>query len=132
MAAKLRQFVLFAVVGATGFVVDAGILIVLIAAGLSPFFARLPSFLSAATYTWALNRRVTFRDRSSNLFRQWLHFLAVNSAGGLVNLSVYTFLMWPDGATSAFPIAAVAAGSLSGLFFNFGLSKKLIFKDSAA
>ncbi|MGO8952330.1 MAG: GtrA family protein [Rhodomicrobium sp.] len=132
MAAKLRQFVLFAVVGATGFAVDAGTLTLLIAAGLSPLFARLPSFLSAATYTWALNRRVTFRDKGSSLVRQWLHFLAVNSAGGLVNLSVYTFLIWPDGAVTASPVAAAAAGSLSGLVFNFTLSRKFVFKDSAA
>ncbi len=104
----------------------------LIKAGIDPLLARLPSFLSAATYTWALNRRVTFRYTAPALFKQWLHFLLVNSAGGLVNLAVYTALMWPGSGPAVSPVIAVGAGSLSGLVLNFALSKRLVFKDSAA
>ena len=131
MATKYMQFLLFAMVGATGFVVDAGVLTLMIAAGIDPLRGRLLSYLAAATYTWAMNRRITFRDTSSSVFKQWVHFLAVNSAGGLVNLSVYTLIMWPGGAIAVSPVAAVAAGSACGLAFNFALSRRFVFKKSA-
>ena len=132
MATKYVQFMLFALVGATGFVVDAGVLTLIIAAGLDPLRGRLLSFLAAATYTWALNRRITFRDNSSSVFKQWVHFLVVNSAGGSVNLSVYTLIMWPGGAIAVSPVAAVAAGSACGLIFNFALSRRFVFRETAS
>ena len=132
MTNEYKHFFLFALVGTTGFLVDAGILSLLLFAGIGSIPARLPSFLVAATYTWAANRRVTFRDQESSLIKQWAKFLLVNSAGALANLSVYTCLVWPDGGSAVSPAAAVAAGSLAGLIFNFTLSKRFVFINRPA
>ncbi len=125
---NLGQFLAFALVGSAGFVVDVGVLMLLLAAGLGPLVARVPAFLAAATFTWAINRKITFRNRSEHLLKQWVHFLAVNGVGGFLNLTVYAMLVK---LAKISPIIAVGAGSLSGLAFNYLLSKRLVFKDAA-
>ena len=67
LGAEAARFVRFALVGGTGFVVDAGLLTVLHnGAGFDPFTARLVSISVSAFTTWRLNRAVTFgaSDRS--------------------------------------------------------------------
>jgi putative flippase GtrA len=119
------KFLRFAAVGIVGFAADAGALAALIwlTQG-SPYLLRVGSFLAAATVTWWLNRRVTFSDTlSRSPLRQWSRFLAANSAGALVNYAVFAAMVgaaWP-------PIAGVAAGSLSGLLFNFHFSRRFVF-----
>ena len=59
----MPQFLLFCIGGVIGFVVDAGIVQLLVRNfGFNPYGARLLSFLAAATTTWAFNRRYTFRS----------------------------------------------------------------------
>jgi putative flippase GtrA len=120
----LRQLALFTLVGGAGFVVDAGVLLLLThAAGLDVYVARLLSWLAAATFTWWLNRTLTFRDRAAGLLRQWLMFLATNSGGGLINIGVSSALI----ASRMTPVAAVACGSLAGLLWNFLASRRFVF-----
>ena len=76
----------FAVGGVVGFVVDSGVLYVLIAFGLNPYAARVPSFLAAATSTWLVNRYWTFADRrGARRSAEWTRYLAAMLAGGVVN-----------------------------------------------
>jgi putative flippase GtrA len=122
----LQQLALFTLVGGAGFVVDAGVLLLLThAVGLDIYVARLLSWLAAATFTWWLNRTLTFRDRATGLPRQWLMFLAANSAGGLINIGVSTALI----ASHLTPVAAVACGALAGLLWNFLASRRFVFGD---
>jgi putative flippase GtrA len=81
-----RQFLSFAVVGVAGFIVDTIALYAALGLGLGLYGGRAVSFLVAATFTWAMNRRFTFpaRDRERPA-RQWLKFLAANSLGAVVN-----------------------------------------------
>ena len=122
----LRQFALFVLVGALGFVVDAGVLLLLAhVLDLNIYLARVLSWLAAATFTWRLNRVLTFADaRTDSPWRQWLRFLGVNMGGGLINLSVSMLLI---GALQVGPVLAVACGSLAGLAWNFLLSRRLVF-----
>ena len=67
LGAEAARFFRFALVGGTGFVVDAGLLTLLHnGAGIDPFTARLISISVSAFTTWRLNRVVTFgaSDRS--------------------------------------------------------------------
>lgn len=124
------QFGKFGVVGTIGFVVDAALLNALVfGAGLEFFAARIPSFLAAATTTFALNRAFTFRGaKVEPLHAQWAKFLAANAVGGAVNYGVSVGLEAAFLVVEAHPILAVAAGSIAGLFFNFTASKRLVFK----
>lgn len=129
-----KQFLRFGVVGAAGFVVDAGTLwAVRLLWGLDPYSARVLSYLAAATATWALNRRYTFvgADRRGAL-GQWLRFLFANLGGGAVNYLTYALLIsstsLPDLPAGLGLTVAVGAGSLAGLLVNFVASRQLVFK----
>lgn len=125
------QFGKFGLVGAVGFVVDAAVLYLGLGLGLEFFVARVPSFLAAATTTWALNRAFTFRRADhAPLHRQWAAFVAANAVGGAVNYAVSVALEAGVPVVEAHPVLAVAAGSIAGLFFNFAASKRLVFKGA--
>lgn len=131
----IQQFFMFALVGAAGFFVDAGTLLfahhVL---GLNLYAGRVLSFLTAATFTWQLNRKLTFRDAasSSGALTQWLKFLSANAIGGLINLGVYAVLIARLPVAREHPVLAVAAGSISGLVFNFAISRLVVFRAHLA
>jgi len=125
------QFFKFGVVGVVGFLVDTAVVYAMLAAGLEFFAARIPSFFAAATVTWALNRSFTFRQAERTpLHRQWAAFVAANAVGGLVNYGVSVALEAGVDVVAAHPVLAVAAGSLSGMVFNFAASKRLVFKGA--
>jgi putative flippase GtrA len=132
--APTRQFLSFAAVGVVGFVVDASALYFamhVLGAGL--YGGRLLSYLAAATTTWALNRRYTFRtQRSRNKFAEWGRFLGANSVGGLVNYTTYAILVTWVAVAAAHPVLGVAAGSIAGLAVNFMLSRRMVFKGPAS
>jgi putative flippase GtrA len=127
----LSRFVSFGAIGVLGFVVDAGVLSVMLRATHSGlYWGRLASFLCAVTATWFLNRTITFRGVAgqSGLHREWLRYLGANSLGALINLGLYSLLVARVAACAATPAIAVAAGSLSGLVVNFALTKAYVFR----
>lgn len=125
------QFGKFGIVGVIGLVVDTAVLYAGLALGLEFFAARIPSFLAAATATWALNRAFTFRGAQDEpLHRQWAKFIAANAVGGVVNYAVSVGLEANVDLVAAHPFLAVAAGSIAGMFFNFAASKHLVFKGA--
>ena len=123
----------FAVIGALGMPVDAGILWLMThRAGLDPYSGRIVSWLCAATFTWTGNRYFTFRATRarglSGTLREWMRFLAANAVGGLVNVGLYSTLVRfaPPPINNLY--VALVLGVLAGLVFNFTLSKKMVFK----
>jgi putative flippase GtrA len=133
-AALARLSILrFAVIGALGMPVDAGVLWLMThRAGLDSYSGRIVSWICAATFTWAGNRYVTFRGSRARgpggAAKEWLRFLAANAVGGLVNVGLYSTLVRfaPPPANNLY--VALVLGVLAGLVFNFTLSKKLVFK----
>ncbi|MBU1361814.1 MAG: GtrA family protein [Gammaproteobacteria bacterium] len=122
-----RAFLLFAGVGVIGFGVDVGVLY-LAAPWLGWYAARLVSFIAAATATWALNRRITFANRSSGMSmgREYLSWLVTMLGGACVNYGVYVLtLHWLDAAWA--PAAGVALGSCAGLVVNFVVARYGVF-----
>lgn len=134
----IREFLRFTTVGFVALFVDMGALwFALNVLSLNFYFGRVFSFLVAATFTWGFNRLYTFRGgREDNLLVQWAKFLSVNAFGGLVNFAVYVAVLHQGRALLAdrpdwmvfVPYLGVAAGSASGLLFNFAASKRLIFR----
>lgn len=139
-----RQFASFALIGVGGLFVDmAALAVALHLLGLDPYGGRVFSYLMAATFTWYMNRQFTFTGVSRRgAIRQWARFLAANAVGAVVNYGVYVLVLkvgpwviasiglWPEVLTAVLPYAGVAAGSVSGLVFNFVLSKKLVFRNA--
>ncbi|MDP9933573.1 putative flippase GtrA [Variovorax paradoxus] len=121
-----RQFLSFAVVGAIGFVVDVAVLY-LVAPLLGWYGARVLSFLAAATATWALNRRYTFRRSEASVLREYLGYLVTMLGGAVVNYGAYVLVLhWAAGPWA--PAAGVALGSCAGLVVNFLSARYLVFR----
>lgn len=125
-----RQFVLFSIGGVIGFVVDAGVLQLLV--GLlawDRFSGRLISFVCAATATWIFNRHFTFRGhRRHPLWGEWLRYMLAMSAGFACNFATYSALvLWLD-VDRQWLILAVGAGSIAGLGVNFVASRHWVYR----
>lgn len=133
--ALLVQFLRFGVVGTVGFVVDTAVLYAMLALGAGPYAGRIPAYLAAATTTWALNRRWTFRDTGRDAGRnaggaagrQWAAFVVLNLGGFVLNYGTYAALVRFVPVVAAHPILGVAAGALAGMTGNFLLSRRFVF-----
>ncbi len=126
------QLLRFGTVGGLGFLWDAATVY-----ALKPFvgltIAALAAYLVAATMNWMLNRLWTFRGCAGEdgLFRQWLTFLGANLFGFAINRGVMFSLVWASPFCAAYPVLPLAAGSLAGMFANFGLSRRVVFRAAA-
>jgi putative flippase GtrA len=126
--ALLAQFLRFGVVGALGFCVDTAT-VYATRAWLGLYGAGMAAYLVAASFNWILNRIWTFRGRNNGrMHRQWLAFLGANLVGFVLNRGVYALLVTVSPLCAAWPVLAVAAGSVTGLFSNFTLSRRLVFR----
>lgn len=127
-----RQFVRFSLVGGIGFLVDAGLLVLLLGTTqMGPFVARIFSYLGAATATWALHRHHTFAEAPPAApGRQWIRFVSVNAVGALVNYGLYSTLILSFDAFRAAPVAALAIASIVALAFNYGASRRFVFNSA--
>ena len=116
-----KQLALFGVGGAIGFVVDAGIVQLLVSkADANPYIARLFSFFCAACSTWLFNRRYTFGDRGGHgLLGEWARYMTAMSLGFAINYSTYALVVFYSDFVHRWPAIAVAAGSLPGSLVNF-------------
>lgn len=125
----LPRFLRFALVGATGFLVDIAALYASFALGAGLYTGRVISYLCAATFTWGVNRRFTFASEVPPSVSEWLKFLVANAGGGLVNYATYAALVsWGTGFIGH-PALAVACGSIAGLVVNYLASSRFVFNE---
>jgi putative flippase GtrA len=130
-AALPGQMLRFGIVGGIGFLVDAGVLTLMLALGLGPYSGRVVSFLAAATTTWALNRSFTFRRDSPSPTHpagEWLAYLGLMVIGGLVNYGTYALAVAILDPVARHPVIGVALGSIAGMAINFWTSKTMVFE----
>jgi putative flippase GtrA len=125
----LSRFVRFCIVGALGFFVDAGVLQALVSgAAANPYAARLVSFLAAATATWWLNRRYTFKVTHRATRSEWARYVALMVLGAVVNYGAFAIAITWWELARAQPWIGVAIGSIAGLGINFLTSHRLVFR----
>ncbi len=119
----------FIIVGALGFLVDAGILTILHSIfEFSLVQARLCSFAAAVTVTWYLNRQHTFADRKDiRAVHEWGRYAVVNSIGALLNLGIFLLLVYRFALFASWPIVPLAIAASIALVFNFLTSRQLAF-----
>ncbi len=127
----LRRWLSFAAAGLVAFAVDMGVLGVLVhGLGMVALRARLISIPLAASTAWLINRRFTFvsgDDRAR--WHQWLRYLAVNTINVSVNYGCYVALVSTTRLGAAHPLASVAPGALLGLWGNYLLAGRWVFRD---
>lgn len=124
-----KQLAWFGVGGFIGFIVDAGIVQLLVSKlNADPYIGRLFSFLCAATATWLFNRHFTFRKRGGyTLFGEWTRYLIAMSAGFALNYTTYALLVYFSHFVQDWPAVGVAAGSLPGSAVNFLGARHWVF-----
>ena len=128
--AEMTQFLRFVVVGATGFCVDCGVLLLAIhGLGIDPITGRFLSFAVAVLFTYGLNRAWAFR-RATGFLRGFGLYLGVQGFGFGCNLAVYSalFLLLPKPWNS--PLLCLAAASAFGLVVNYAGAKWLVFRSA--
>ncbi|MGH8145458.1 MAG: GtrA family protein [Rhodanobacteraceae bacterium] len=124
-----KQLAWFGVGGFIGFIVDAGIVQLLVSKfNADPYVGRLFSFLCAATATWLFNRHFTFHERGEyTLFGEWVRYLLAMSAGFAINYTTYALLVYFSSFVQAWPSIGVAVGSLPGSAVNFLGARHWVF-----
>jgi putative flippase GtrA len=129
---QLRTLMWFALTGALGFVVDAGVLHLLVTGwNVNLFLARGCSFICAATTTWMINRVVTFsapQRAPHRLLAEWAAYLAASLGGGCVNYLVFAVAVRVSPWLHQFPTIAVGLGTLAGMAFNFLMYVRYVFR----
>jgi putative flippase GtrA len=128
----LQQFARFGAVGTVGAVVDIGTVYAAMAT-VGLYAAGLLAYFTAVTTTWALNRAWTFAGRGSgSLGRQWMLFVAANGVGFVLNRGTFVLLVLLVPACAQHPVVAVLAGVGAGMFANFNLSRRVVFRSQPA
>ena len=117
-------------VGGIGFLVDVGILALLVHVfEIGPLLSRLVSFPCAMTVTWYLNRKVTFAHAvSNNPGHEWFRYALVSVFGNLINFIVYAVCISLSQLMYAYPETALAIASIVALVFNYLGSSRYAFR----
>lgn len=129
----MRQFLLFCIAGTLGFLVDAGVVSLLVNGfDWNPYFGRLLSFLCAVAATFAFNRRYTFAATNNQqpLWRQWSQYLVAMVGGFVVNFGAYALLVYRFDLVREWPVIGVAVGSVLGLAVNYLSSRYWVFRQA--
>lgn len=113
-----QRMLRFAIVGATGFAVDAALLAALIAwFGLDPFTARLIAITAAAITTWQLNRRITWTKSADGAVREGGRYFTVVITAAVFNYVVYSAVLLVVPETP--PLVALVIGTGSAMVLSF-------------
>jgi len=124
-----QRILRFSFVGGLGFIVDSGLLVILVTAGTGFYSARLVSFPIAATVTWYLNRLWTFdTNRIARPAQEYITYLAVQLVAALANFLVYAMLLrFVLGERLQLAVVALAVGAVAGLMVNYTGSRGIVF-----
>jgi putative flippase GtrA len=123
----------FALVGSSGFLVDATVLILLFEVfKLDLITSRSIAFVLAATSNWILNRVFTFvdADRGGLKSTEWLRFITSAVISALPNLGLFFLLMQLLPETLPAIIFAMCCGILAGYACNYHLAKSWVYKSA--
>jgi putative flippase GtrA len=124
------EFLRFVLVGTIGFVIDGGLMSLVIFIGGSYFYARVFSFPAAVLVTWQLNRWWTFaKSDKSRPSRQLRRYFTLQVVGALANFIVFIAILEIIDPTALHIFIAFAMGSAVGLAINY-LGSKLIIYES--
>ena len=129
-ATELPQFAKFIAVGSSGAVVNLGLLAVLHTLGLNIAVAAIIAIEASVLWNFACNDRWTFASVSIGQCQFWWHrcwrYHLITGVGALLTyVVILTLSMRIDLVPAGIIGIAVAA------LWNFGLSKKVIYKGKA-
>ena len=123
----MKRLLRFALVGAAGFLIDAGMLWLLLSVTpLGPLAARALAIAIALICTWQLNRAVTFGASRHSLALEGFRYGSVGLVSSLVNYGLYAGLLLAVPALN--PYAALVFASASAMAFSFFGYSRFVFR----
>jgi len=131
----MRNLLRFGIVGILGFIVDAGVLSLLIElTEVNIYLARLISFVVAVLSTWFVNRNFTFRHMrvtERSIHGEYFRYFGVQTCGAAINLLVFFFLIQMIPMLRLIPVVPLAAGSIVALAFNYVAARRFVFRAAS-
>ena len=123
----MKRLLWFLIAGCSGFLIDAGITLALIAwTPAGPYIARAIAIFVAMGFTWFLNRNYTFGRSSNSLAVEGIRYWAVGITAALVNYVVYSALLYR--APVLQPLVAIVFASLAGMAYSFFGYSRFVFR----
>lgn len=124
----MKKLLRFGIAGGLGFIVDAGVLALLLhTTPLGPFLARLIAIALAMVTTWVFNRTFTFEKSGDSLAAEGFRYGSVGITAALVNYGLYSALLltMPD----LQPLAALVFATAASMFFSFFGYSRFVFRE---
>jgi putative flippase GtrA len=124
----VKKLLRFGIAGGLGFIVDAGVLALLLhTTPLGPFLARLIAIALAMVTTWVFNRTFTFEKSGDSLAAEGFRYGSVGITAALVNYGLYSALLltMPD----LQPLAALVFATAASMFFSFFGYSRFVFRE---
>jgi putative flippase GtrA len=123
----MKKLLRFGIAGGIGFLVDAGVLSLLLqTTPLGPFLARLVAIALAMATTWVFNRTFTFDRSGHSLAVEGFRYGSVGVTAALVNYGLYSSLLLtlPD----LQPITAMVLATAASVLFSFFGYSRFVFR----
>lgn len=128
-ASEAGRFLRFALVGGTGFAVDAAILAILSAVlAFDPFSARLVSMSIATLVTWRLNRAHTFPASDKAQVLEGMRYATVAALACGANYGAYALALVVLPGLS--PIAALVFATAVAMGVSYAGYSRFVFSDA--
>ena len=124
----MKRYFSFLVAGSVGFLVDVGILVVLMrVAHFDAFSARLVAIGGALCCTWLINRNFTFDRSAHSLAMEGARYWSVGLSSSLVNYGVYTILLLID--RNVPPLLALMVSSGCAQIVSYNGYSRFVFRQ---
>lgn len=120
-----KSFLLFCVIGGIAYVMDVAVFTTLHLV-MNLYVARAFSFLCAASFTWWMNRQITFTASTQLTFHEYIRYLRLMLYGAALNYGTFVLVTRYVPLAKTYPALGIAAGSLAGLLINYLMARRLI------
>ncbi|RAX39436.1 GtrA family protein [Rhizobium tropici] len=123
----MKKLFRFLIAGSVGFVVDAGVLHLLLwFTPFGPFVGRAISIPSALLATWFINRNFTFGRSDRSLAAEGFRYGSVGLTSALLNYALFSSLLMAEPALR--PIIALTLASAAATAFSFFGYSRFVFR----
>ena len=112
----MKRFMRFGVCGVAAFIVDAGILWILVGLGVYPLMARVMSISLAMVVAWWGNRTLTFRMTTPPTWREFGRYVLLASGLAGLNYALFAALVVWGGVLPVLA-TALATGLAMGVSY---------------
>lgn len=123
----MKKLLRFLIAGSVGFVVDAGVLHLLLwFTPVGPFIGRAVSIPSALLATWFINRNFTFGRSDRSLAAEGFRYGSVGLTSALLNYALFSSLLMTEPGLR--PIIALTLASAAATAFSFFGYSRFVFR----